>query len=567
VNFCRKNQRVKQLTGCYRIEFNMDISEINKNDLPQEVELALLAEQKQDQAKPNFGARLIRKFGSKKKKKGESAEAEPAVEVELSVKQGDVLPFYIGSVATTSTNKKEVTNKYSNEPYCSVCLAEEKHIDEAIGLAEASLPAMAALKSYERKQILMNVAEQAKLRAEELAQLLCIEAGKPIADARGEVTRLITTFEIAAEEATRLYGEYQPLDVNAKTAGQSGIVRRFPIGVCSFISPFNFPLNLVAHKVAPAIAAGCPFVLKPASKTPLGALILGDILMNDPLLPKGAFSIVPSTRAAAEALTTDERFKLLSFTGSPVVGWKLKEKAGKKKVVLELGGNAACVVDELVPDMDSVLTKVVSGGYYQSGQSCISVQRLFVNSEFYEEFRDRLVDKVTELKSGDPLDPETFIGPVISTNDAERIMKWIKDAESGGAKILCGGTATGSMVEATLVENVPHDCLLYSEEVFGPVIAIEKYDGNDFKGVIDLVNDSQYGLQAGIFTNNMNKAFYAFENLEVGGVVINHTPSIRSDPQPYGGVKASGLGREGLRYAIEDMTEPRIMLLNNVGQL
>ena len=341
----------------------------------------------------------------------------------------------------------------------------------------------------------------------------------------------------------------------------------FPVGVCSFISPFNFPLNLVAHKVAPAIAAGCPFVLKPASLTPIGALMLGEILANDELLPKGAFSIIPCARKAAGPFTTDERIKLLSFTGSPVVGWELKKEAGKKKVVLELGGNAACVVDELVPNLNSVVDNVLHGGFYQSGQSCISVQRLFVNSDFYEEFKALFVEKVSALKAGDPLDESTFIGPVISEKDGKRIKQWVDEAVGQGAKVLCGGTLNGSIYDATVVENVPHKCTLFSEEVFGPVVCIESYDGSDFKNVIDLVNDSEYGLQAGVFTSNLNKAFYAFEHIEAGGVVINSVPSVRVDTQPYGGVKSAGLGREGIRYAIEDMTELRIMLMKDAGVL
>jgi len=397
--------------------------------------------------------------------------------------------------------------------------------------------------------------------------MLCVEAGKPIADARGEVKRMIITFELAAEEATRLYGEFQPLDISEKSSGYSGIVRRFPVGTISMISPFNFPLNLVAHKVAPAIAAGCPFVLKPASKTPLGALILGDILSKDPLLPEGAFSILPCTRDAADLLTTDERFKLLTFTGSPSVGWKMKSRAGKKKVVLELGGNAACVVDELVPNLEAVVSQVIHGAFYQSGQSCISVQRLFVNDSIYDVFRSALVEQVSALKAGDPSDPEVFIGPVISEKDAQRMADWIEEAVSEGGKVLCGGKRDGVMVEATIIENVPHMCKAFSEEVFGPVLCIEKYNGSDFRSIIDLVNDSDFGLQAGVFTNNFNKAFYAFENIEVGGVVINDVPSIRVDSQPYGGVKSAGLGREGIRYAIEDMTEMRVMLMKNAGKL
>lgn len=331
-----------------------------------------------------------------------------------------------------------------------------------------------------------------------------------------------------------------------------------PIGPCSFISPFNFPLNLAAHKVAPAIAAGCTFVLKPASRTPIGALIIGEVLAECELMPKGAFSILPCSRDGADLFTTDERLKLLSFTGSPDVGWALKAKAGKKPVVLELGGNAACIVDEDA-DISDAIDRIIVGAYYQSGQSCISVQRLLVHSAIYDEFKSRYVERVEALVSGDPSDEDTFIGPMISEGEAKRLEGWIKDAKEAGASVLCGGERDGAMLQATVMENVSKDCDASAEEAFGPLSILQPFD--DYDSALEEVNNSRYGLQAGIFTRDIYKAHKAWDVLEVGGVVIGDVPSWRVDNMPYGGVKDSGLGREGIRYAIEDMTETRLMVI------
>jgi acyl-CoA reductase-like NAD-dependent aldehyde dehydrogenase len=410
---------------------------------------------------------------------------------------------------------------------------------------------------YERQAVLEHCIKRFTERQDELAEALCIEAGKPINDAKGEVRRLIDTFKIAAEETPRMLGETLPLDISPRAKGYRGMTQRVPIGPCAFISPFNFPLNLAAHKVAPAIAAGCPFVLKPASMTPIGALVIGEILAETNL-PKGAFSILPCRRDSADLLTEDERLKLLSFTGSPDVGWKLKARAGKKPVILELGGNAACVVDNDW-DLDDAVARVIIGAFYQSGQSCIGVQRLFVHSDVYEAFKEKLLVKTNALKSGDPKDPETFIGPMISEGEATRLHGWITDAQERGATLLCGGERDGNMLQATLMENVPHDCELSAEEAFGPVAILEPFD--DYDAVLKRVNDSRFGLQAGIFTRDIYKAQQAWDELEVGGVVIGDVPSWRVDHMPYGGVKDSGLGREGIRWAMEDMTELRLMVV------
>jgi len=337
--------------------------------------------------------------------------------------------------------------------------------------------------------------------------------------------------------------------------------KRVPIGPCSFISPFNFPLNLAAHKVAPALAAGCPFVLKPASLTPIGALVIGEVLAETDL-PRGAFSILPCTRAGAARFTEDERLKLLSFTGSPGVGWDLKAKAGKKPVVLELGGNAAVIVDEDA-DLDDAIERIVFGAFYQSGQSCIGVQRIIVHSSLYNSFRTALVEKTRALVSGDPKLESTFIGPMISEKEATRLQGWVEAAVEAGATLLCGGTRDGAMLEATLLEDVPGGQDVVMQEAFGPVAVLSTFD--DFDSALAEVNDSVFGLQAGIFTRDLYKAHAAWDRLEVGGVVIGDVPSWRVDHMPYGGVKDSGLGREGVKFAIEDMTEVRLMVIRTPG--
>jgi acyl-CoA reductase-like NAD-dependent aldehyde dehydrogenase len=334
--------------------------------------------------------------------------------------------------------------------------------------------------------------------------------------------------------------------------------RRVPVGPCSFISPFNFPLNLAAPKMAPAIAAGCPFVLKPASMTPVGALLIGEILAETGL-PPGAFSILPCRRDGADLFTTDERLELLSFTGSPEVGWALKARAGKKKVVLELGGNAAVVVDETGNDLADVVERIVFGAFYQSGQSCIGVQRIVVHEAVYDELRDRLVAATEALVMGDPKDERTFIGPMIAEEEAVRLHAWIESAVARGARRLCGGRREGAMLEATLLEDVPAGEPVVCKEAFGPVAVLSRF--RDFDAALAQVNDSVYGLQAGVFTRDLYRAHRAWDALEVGGVVIGDVPSFRADHMPYGGVKESGFGREGVRFAMEDMTEIRLLLV------
>lgn len=471
-------------------------------------------------------------------------------------------PIYLANRPILPEQTLTVTNKFTGREAARVGLADERIVGEAIGHAAAAADACRVMPAYERAAVLHHVMKRITERVDEIAEVLAIEAGKPIRDARGEVMRATDTFRIAAEEATRINGEYLPLDISPRGAGFEGICIRVPVGPCAFVTPFNFPLNLVAHKVAPAIAVGCPWVLKPASYTPITALLLGEILAETKL-PPGAFSILPCSREAADALTTDDRFKLLSFTGSPEAGWKMKSRAGKKKVVLELGGNAACIVDADA-DLDHVASRLMIGAFYQSGQSCISVQRIFIHQSIYEPLKSKLVAAASKLKSGDPLNEETFLGPLISEDDARRVESWIGEAASRGAKILCGGKRNGSFVEATLLEGVADDQPISCREAFGPVAILEPF--SDFGAACKRVNDSAYGLQAGVFTRDIHKSFYALRTLEVGGVVINDVPSVRVDAMPYGGVKDSGLGREGVRYAMEDMTERRLMLLKDVGR-
>ena len=469
----------------------------------------------------------------------------------------DTYPLYLNNEATQPNTDLEVTDKYTGEVAFRTALATPDAIDEAIAGAVRATEPMARMASFERQAVLQHCVERFRQRYDELAYSLCVEAGKPIKDAEGEVDRLIDTFKIAAEEAVRNYGEIQPLDISARAKGYIGMWKRVPIGPCSFISPFNFPLNLAAHKIAPAIAIGCPFVMKPASKTPLGAIIMGEVLAETDL-PEGAFSILPASRDGADLFTTDERLKLLSFTGSPGVGWDLKAKAGKKPVILELGGNAAVVVDKDA-DLDHALERIVFGAFYQSGQSCIGVQRIIIHADVYDRFRDMLVEKTRGLIAGDPKDRDTFIGPMISKKEASRLKGWIDDAVEAGATLLCGGGCDGNMLEATLLENVDRSCNAYREEAFGPMALLTRF--GDFGEALEEVNDSKFGLQAGIFTRDIHQVLDAWDTLDVGGVVVNDVSSYRVDNMPYGGVKDSGLGREGIRFAMEDMSEIRNLVI------
>ncbi|MEN8151004.1 MAG: aldehyde dehydrogenase family protein [Planctomycetota bacterium] len=468
----------------------------------------------------------------------------------------DTYPLYVANRPETPNADLEVTDKYSGEVVTRVAKADEATIDRAIGAAAAAAEPMRKLGAWERQAVLYHCVRRFEERSDELAMALCYEAGKPIRDARGEVTRLVDTFRVAAEESVRMTGEVMPLDISARAAGYTGMWKRVPIGPVSLIAPFNFPLNLVAHKVAPALAVGCPFVVKPSSRTPVGALIIGEILAETDL-PEGAFSVLPCSREGARLFTEDDRLKLLSFTGSPAAGWDLKARAGKKKVQLELGGNAACVVDADT-DLDDAVARICFGAFYQSGQSCIGVQRILVHEDVYDELKSKLVAAAEALPMGDPKEEETFIGPMISESEAERLEGWIESAAARGATVLCGGRREGPMLEATLLEDVPVDEPLVAKEAFGPVAVLSSW--RDFDQVLAQVNDSAYGLQAGVFTRDLHRAQRAWDELEVGGVVIGDVPSWRVDHMPYGGVKDSGLGREGIKFSMEEMTEIRLLV-------
>lgn len=471
---------------------------------------------------------------------------------------GNGYPYYLANRPESPNADLEVTDKYSGEVAARVARADGRAVDEAIGAAREAAVPMRRLKPYERKAVLAHVISRARERRDEFVDMLRAEAGKPVSQARVEFERMLDTFTVAAEESVRMVGEVLPLEISERAADHEGLWRRYPVGPCTFITPFNFPLNLVAHKVAPALAVGCPFILKPAGTTPVSALLLGELLAETDL-PEGAFSILPLEVSDAEPLVTDERLKLLSFTGSQTVGWQLKHQAGRKKVSLELGGNAAAVVDEDA-DLDQAVRHIIPGGFGYAGQSCISTQRVLVHDAVYQKFRDKLVAAAREVKTGDTRDPETVIGPVISGSDADRLEDWFRSAEKAGGRRLCGGNRDGNIIDATIFEDVPPDQELVCDEAFGPVLALTRF--SDFDEAIAMVNDSRYGLQAGIFTGDIHKAWRAWDELEVGGVLINEVPSWRVDHMPYGGLKESGQAREGVRFSMEEMSEIRLFVLN-----
>ncbi|MDE3073609.1 MAG: aldehyde dehydrogenase family protein [Pseudomonadota bacterium] len=467
-------------------------------------------------------------------------------------------PYYLANQARQPNADLAVLNKYTGKVAARVAVPDAAAVEQAIAAAAKAAAPMREVKPWARQAVLQHCVTRFGERRDELAQVLCIEAGKPIRDAAGEVTRLIETFRIGADEAVRGNGETLNLELASRLDGYHGYTRRVPLGPLSFITPFNFPLNLVAHKVAPAIAAGCPFVLKPSEKTPLGALLIGEILAETDL-PPGAFSILPLDGEHAAPLVEDERFKLLSFTGGQL-GWALKARAGRKKVTLELGGNAACIVDaDQGPQLDRVVERLVFGAFYQSGQSCISVQRIVAHADIYPALKRKLVAAVKKLKAGDPAQADTFLGPMIDQAAAERLHGWIDEARRAGARLLCGGQREGNLLQATLMEDVPADARVNRLEAFGPFALLAPF--STFDQAIAMVNDSDYGLQAGIFSNRLDHAMRAWNELQQGGVIVNDVPSFRVDSMPYGGVKLSGLGREGVRYAIEDMTEIRLMVM------
>ena len=465
------------------------------------------------------------------------------------------VPIYLAGEFAEAGSPLEVRNPANGELVATTFQAGPAELERATVAAVEAFGRTRRLASYERRDALAHVAERIGQDADELAELLTRESGKPIRDARGEVARASLTFRTAGEEALRITGEWMPLDWNAANKGRSGIWRRYPIGPVAGISPFNFPLNLAAHKVAPAIAAGCSIVLKPPSKDPLVMLRVAGYL-DETDLPKGAVSILPMDRPTGDALVGDERFKLLTFTGSPSVGWKMKAEAGKKKVVLELGGNAGAIVDETA-DLEWAVARLVYGSFAYAGQVCISVQRIYVVASIYEEFERRFIEKVRDVKAGDPLDPDTNLGPMVDARAVARTDEWVREALAGGARALTGGKPDGQFYPPTVLVDVPRDARVCGEEVFAPVVNL--FAVPDFPSAIDEINNARFGLQCGLFTNDLERTLLAHDELEVGGVIVNDVPTWRIDPMPYGGVKDSGLGREGLRWSIEDMTETRLL--------
>lgn len=470
-------------------------------------------------------------------------------------------PFLIGEKWEHTDVLEAITNPYDRTLVAHVCQARQREANEAIHRACMAFPAVKTLPGHRKATGLTQIATIIGQRREEFARTICLEAGKPIVDARREVDRAIQTFRIASEEATRIPGEVIPLDISQALENHTGIVRRFPIGPVLGITPFNFPLNLVAHKVAPCLAAGNPIVIKPAPQTPLTSLLLGEVILESDF-PPGTLSVIPCSNALAETMVQDNRVQALSFTGSAAIGWMLKTKAGKKRILLELGGNAAVVIE---PDahIDTAVHRCTTGGFGYSGQTCISVQRIFVQESVYESFLEKFVDKVRRLPTGDPANEETVIGPVINHAAVQRLKDWLDEALRQGAKIRTGGTFQESVMAPTVLTDTSPQMKVSCEEVFGPVVTVTPY--GKFEDALHQLNDSPFGLQAGVFTQDINKIFRAYEELDVGAVLANEIPTFRAEHMPYGGVKDSGFGREGVRYAIQELTELKLLVINTAS--
>ena len=470
-------------------------------------------------------------------------------------------PFYCAGEWRTSSDRLEIRNPYNDELVGVTYNATDQDLEDAIVAAQRAFEVTRKLQGYERAEILQRMADGLRKRQEEIARLIAMEAGKPIRDARVEAARGVFTLQTAVEEAKRIGGETIPLDLMPYSQGRFGITRRFPIGPIAGISPFNFPLNLVAHKLSPAFAAGNPVVLKPPMQAPVTSLKLAEIAFEAGLPPR-ALSVVHSVPEVAERLATDERFRLLSFTGSARVGWHLKSIAGRKKVLLELGSTNPAIVHEDA-DLGWAVERCVSGAFAMNGQNCIRIQRLLVHRPVYDEFVGRLVEATGRVKVGNPLEDDTVVGPVIDSAAADRIAAWIEEAVAGGARVLAGGGRRGNVIEPTILAGTRPEMKVEREEIFGPAMTVRPYD--DFAEALALANDSEYGLQAGVFTQDIRRIWQAYEALEVGGVVVNDHPMLRVDNYPFGGVKKSGLGREGVRFAYEEMTELKALVVRVRG--
>jgi acyl-CoA reductase-like NAD-dependent aldehyde dehydrogenase len=466
--------------------------------------------------------------------------------------------FFLDGQWLSDGDTFEVRSPYDQSVVAKVHQPGAKHVEAAIRAAERSFETTRKLPSYERQRVLRAVSEGIAGRREEFARAIALEAGKPIRTARVEVERAVLTFSVAAEESTRINGEWLPLDLQSATAGRWAIVRRFPLGPITAITPFNFPVNLAAHKWAPAFAAGCTVIQKPAPQTPVCALMLAQVVEKAGW-PAGGLNVLPVGVQDAGSLISDPRLKLLTFTGSTKVGWELKNQAGKKRVALELGGNAGAIIHDDA-DLDDAAARCVAGGFSYAGQSCISVQRIFVQRRACETFLAAFVPRVQKLVVGDPLDEKTDIGPMISEDAARRAEAWVQEAVTAGSKALCGGKRHGVLMEPTVLTETAPQMRVNCAEIFAPVVTVEPYD--EFEDALRRVNDSNFGLQAGVFTRDARRLFTAYEELQVGGVIAGDVPTFRIDHMPYGGIKDSGLGREGLRYAIEEMTERKILVVH-----
>ena len=470
----------------------------------------------------------------------------------------EVHQIYVGGGFCKTDSVLKVFNPFDQSLVGETFIAGKPELELSIKNALQVKNELRDMPLHERYSILMKIADGIKNNRNLFANLLACEAGKPLKYALGEVDRAIQVFIIAAEESKRLPKEYLSIDWTPAGENKEGLVKYFPIGLIAGIAPFNFPLNLAVHKIAPAIASGNPIILKPARSTPLTILELAKII-DQTELPKGAVSILPMDREAGNQLVTDERFNMLSFTGSPAVGWKMKQEAGKKKVTLELGGNAGVIVSDSA-NIELAAKKCVTGGYAYSGQVCIHVQRIIVHENVYVQFLDRFIELSKNLKFGPPADENTDISSMIDEENAIRIEEWVTEAVANGAKILLGGKRTGTFFEPTIITKTNREMKVCALEIFGPVVTIEKF--SEFDEAIRFINDSEFGLQAGVFTNKISEMNHAHNELEVGGVIINDVPTFRVDHMPYGGIKNSGFGREGIKYAIQEMLEPRLMVKN-----
>ena len=476
----------------------------------------------------------------------------------------DVLPFWIAGHAETSTEVAEVTNPYDGSIVGAHCLPTDEQVERAVAAAWEVRHAFARTSAAQRAEALLHVSRRISERAEEIAQLITSENGKPIMWARAEAARAASTFRLAAEEARRWSGDLQRLDTDAASEGRTAIVRRFPHGPVLGIAPFNFPLNLVAHKVAPALAVGAPIIIKPAPATPLSSLMLGDLLAETDL-PAGSWSVLPVGNDVAPLLVADDRLPVVSFTGSDVVGNAIQRAVPQKHVTLELGGNAAAIICadwSGDADLDWAASRIATFANYQGGQACVSVQRVLVDAALWDRLVPLVVAKVSALPTGSPWDDETVVGPLVNEAAAVRVQSWVEEAVVAGATVLVGGTRDGAAYAPTVLVDAPADAKVVCEEVFGPVLVVEKVDGVDH--AFETVNASKFGLQTGVFTRDLPTAFRAHAELEVGGVIIGDVPSYRADQMPYGGVKASGVGREGVRSAMDDFTYERVLVLTGL---